>query len=106
MPTNEIVITPEGTIRTPSPDPNSMHEFKVSQGRVLYRWIHPDGSPHNDGTSEWMYLSTDQINQHYYNGPPRLRNWFNDQGITKEWLEESLAAERQAKRRRGRSLER
>ena len=99
---NKVMMTEEGTIRTPSASPESMHEFSMYEGRVLYRWIRPDGSSHRDGNSQWMNLSTDEIRQHYYNGPPELRKWFDERGITKDWIRDALSAEQAAKPRRGR----
>ncbi len=101
MANNEIVITPEGTIRTPSLNPESMHEFKMDQGRVLYRWIHPDGTEHANGNSEWMFLTTRHIDQHFDEGPRQLQTWFEERGITKGWIDQSLATERQTEPRRG-----
>jgi hypothetical protein len=100
MPANEIIITPEGTIRTPSASSDSMHEFKVEKDRMLYRWIAPDGSALPGDRSDWMTLSADQVRQHYSNASSRVRRWFEEQGFTQDRVEREANEEKASQKRR------
>src|SRR5260221_4383908 len=96
-------ITEEGTILCTSPNPDSLHEFDVENGRVLYRQIRPDGSRLNGDLSNWMTLSAKQTSLHYHNGPKGLRDWFHNHGFTRERvdaMQEAEQAKKPVKRRR------
>lgn len=96
---NKPEITPEGTIRTPSGTSESMHEFKVISNRVLYRWIQPDGAKLDGDQSDWIVLNASQVSGHYFNGPPLLRTWFNENGFTKDRIESDAEAAKPIRQR-------
>jgi hypothetical protein len=97
----KVEITPEGTIRCASGSAESLHEFILRDGRVLYRRVRPDGSRLDGEYAEWSALSSRAITEHYHAGRPELRQWFHANGFTRERID-AMVHDYHAQKQRGR----
>lgn len=101
MQIQEPYITPEGIIRCRSANPDSYHEFKFADGKVLYRRTNEAGEPYGE-YAEWRALSDERIVDQYFVGADALRNWFHNHGFTRERVEQLRDQVRASKRTRRR----
>jgi hypothetical protein len=99
-------VTEQDTLRVPSLNPDSLHEYAMRGTRVWYRQIRPDGSEHNDGSSEWIQLSPRQLLQHLNSArhmrEPTMSDWFKRHNITMEKAEAEAKAAQPPRRAKSR----
>jgi hypothetical protein len=98
----KVQITPEGTIRCASGSAESFHEFAVRNGRVMYRRVRPDGSRLEGEYADWSQLGDRAVTEHYHAGRAELRQWFHNNGFTRDRIDAMVRAYHAAKRPRPR----
>ncbi len=92
--------TPEGTIIIAGGEHDFVHEYKFENGHVMRRYLRPDGSLHDDGSSEWTELSQVEIASYYFQDARGFREWLAEYGFTKEVCEEIRQRDLDSRRRR------
>jgi len=100
-------LTEDGILRCPCAADDCFHEFRFSDGRVLYRQTTNAGDPLGK-YADWSGLSDARIVDQYFAGGGALKQWFHEHGFERERIDQLRAQEeanekaRRSKKRRSR----